>query len=161
MPSLQLGVDVVLIFVVVSPLDGDERLIAVNQLSTDVNICVCTTRDSSLLPRCRVQTTTHSHVEREAFISDCSHYLRVNGIVNHVWPAWEEEEEKYKKIINKQCLVSVSKCWPNTWNILNIYDDFSLLYIKMCCHSSQSISSCHILLLDIRQLFLSVVGIVC
>ena len=58
MPSLQLGVDVVLIFVVVSPLDGDERLIAVDQLSTDVNICVCTTRDSSLLPRCRVQTTT-------------------------------------------------------------------------------------------------------
>ena len=49
-------VDVVLIFVV-SPLDGGERLISVSQLSTDVNICVCTTRDSSLLPRCRVQTT--------------------------------------------------------------------------------------------------------
>ena len=44
MPSLQLGVDVVLIFVVVSPLDGDERLIAVDQLSTDVNICVYNTR---------------------------------------------------------------------------------------------------------------------
>ena len=58
MPSLQLGVDVVLIFVVVSPLDGDERLISVSQFSTEVNICVCTTRDSSLLPRCRVQTTT-------------------------------------------------------------------------------------------------------
>ena len=58
MPSLQLGVDVVLIFVVVSPLDGGERLASVSQLSTDVNICVCTTRDSSLLPRCRVQTTT-------------------------------------------------------------------------------------------------------
>jgi len=42
MPSLQLGVDVVLIFVV-SPLDGDERLIAVDQLSTEVNIFCCTT----------------------------------------------------------------------------------------------------------------------
>ena len=41
-----------------SPLDGVERLTSVSQLSTDVNICVCTTRDSSLLPRCRVQTTT-------------------------------------------------------------------------------------------------------
>ena len=57
MPSLQLGVDVVLIFVV-SPLDGVERLIAVDQLSTEVNVCVCTTRDSSLLPRCEVQGTT-------------------------------------------------------------------------------------------------------
>ena len=43
MPSLQLGVDVVLIFVVVSPLDGDERLISVSQLSTEVNIFCCTT----------------------------------------------------------------------------------------------------------------------
>ena len=57
MPSLQLGVDVVLIFVV-SPLDGGERLASVAQFSTEVNVCVCITRDSSLLPRCRVQTTT-------------------------------------------------------------------------------------------------------
>ena len=42
MPSLQLGVDVVLIFVVVSPLDGGERLIAVDQLSTEVNNFCCT-----------------------------------------------------------------------------------------------------------------------
>ena len=58
MPSLQLGVDVDLDLLSVSPLDGVERLASVSQLSTDVNICVCTTRDSSLLPRCRVQTTT-------------------------------------------------------------------------------------------------------
>ena len=70
MPSLQLGVDVVLIFVVVSPLDGDERLIAVDQLSTDVNICVCTTRDSSLLPRCRVQTTTTNLLYTTFWMSD-------------------------------------------------------------------------------------------
>ena len=42
MPSLQLGVDEVLIFVV-SPLDGDERLTSVAQLSTEVNIFCYTT----------------------------------------------------------------------------------------------------------------------
>ena len=44
MPSLQLGVDDDLDLRSVSPLDGDERLIAVDQLSTDVNICVYNTR---------------------------------------------------------------------------------------------------------------------
>ena len=57
MPSLQLGVDVVL-DLRVSPLDGGERLIAVDQLSTEVNVVCCTTCISSLLPRCKVQGTT-------------------------------------------------------------------------------------------------------
>jgi len=42
MPSLLLGVDVVL-DLRVSPLDGGERLIAVDQLSTKVNVFFCTT----------------------------------------------------------------------------------------------------------------------
>ena len=51
MPSLQLGVDVVL-DLRVSPLDGGERLIAVDQLSTKVNVFFCTTWESR--SRCRV-----------------------------------------------------------------------------------------------------------
>ena len=57
MPSLQLGLTWFLIFVV-SSLDGDEKLISVAQLSTEVNIFSCTMWDSSLLPRCEVQGTT-------------------------------------------------------------------------------------------------------
>ena len=41
MPSLQLGVDVDLDLLSVSPLDGGERLASVAQFSTEVNICVC------------------------------------------------------------------------------------------------------------------------
>ena len=43
MPSLQLGVDVDLDLRSVSPLDGGERLIAVDQLSTKVNVSFSTT----------------------------------------------------------------------------------------------------------------------
>ena len=43
MPSLQLGVDDGLDLRSVSPLDGGERLIAVDQLSTEVNNFCCTT----------------------------------------------------------------------------------------------------------------------
>jgi len=43
MPSLQLGVDVVLDLLGVSSLDGDEKLISDSQLSTEVKIFCCTT----------------------------------------------------------------------------------------------------------------------
>ena len=45
MPSLQLGVDVVLDLLIlgVSPLDGVERLTSAAQLSSEVNIFFCTT----------------------------------------------------------------------------------------------------------------------
>ena len=60
MPSLQLGVDDGL-DLHVSSLDGDEKLIAVSQLSTDVNVCVVPHETRRC---CRVAECKRRHVER-------------------------------------------------------------------------------------------------
>ena len=63
MPSLQLGLTWFLIFVV-SSLDGDEKLISVAQLSTDVNNFCCTTWESR--PCCRVAKCKGRHCHLQA-----------------------------------------------------------------------------------------------